>query len=185
MLRVRPAGAGVIELATPPMWSPAVPIEEEHMPSDDYRNDIRDCEGRVPKLCGADVELGNFVLGRYREDGTGLEASRALLREIDGVPNLRRSNSTTSGYAGGYGQTYDPQDWGRKFLSSNAGCAYIDLNHLEICLPEVVSAFEHVAAWHAMLRLTRRALFAANERLPPGQRIQVLVNNSDGQSNSY
>mgnify|MGYP000615072306 CR=1 FL=1 len=53
---------------------------------------------------------------------------------------------------------YNPQDWGRKFLATNGGCIYIDSNHLEICLPEVRRALEHVAAWHAMLRIARAAL---------------------------
>src|SRR6185312_4896745 len=39
-----------------------------------------------PKLCGADIELGNFVLGVQSNRGTGFEASRLLLREIDGLP---------------------------------------------------------------------------------------------------
>ena len=40
---------------------------------------------RLPKLCGADVELGNFIEGVQRAGGSGSEASRALLREIDGI----------------------------------------------------------------------------------------------------
>lgn len=149
---------------------------------------------RLPKLCGADIELGNFILGLDQRGGTGHEASRALLREIDGLP---RTPSYPYSYGGGFfgssagyspgssGYGYNPQDWGRKYLSTNGGCAYIDLNHLELCLPEVISVYDHVAAWHAMLRIVRQALMDANEKLPPGQKIQVLVNNSDGQGNSY
>ncbi len=151
---------------------------------------------RLPKLCGADIELGNFITGLHREGGTGYEASRALLREIDGLPRARyyqygfsygygSSYSSGGGYDGyGWG-SYSPQDWGRKFLPSNGGCVYIDLDHLELCVPEVMSAFDHVAASHAMLQIARAALEAANERLPAGQKIRVHVNNSDGQSNSY
>jgi proteasome accessory factor A len=123
----------------------------------------------VPKLCGADVELGNFILGRKDTAATGAEASRALLREIDAPLGAGR----------------DPQDWGRKFLATNGGCFYVDLDHLEVCLPEVLSAYDHVAAWHAMLRIARRALDAANARLPAGERIHVLVNNSDGLGHGY
>jgi proteasome accessory factor A len=137
--------------------------------------DGRSRADRVPKLCGADIELGNFVLGLETGSRTGREASRALLREIE-APPVDRS---------GRGLTYDPQDWGRKFLATNGGCFYIDLDHLECCLPEVTSAYDHVAAWHAMLRTARRALAAANAKLPAGQRIVVLVNNSDGHGNSY
>jgi proteasome accessory factor A len=146
---------------------------------------------RLPKLCGADVELGNFVLGLERPGGTGPEASRALLAEIDGVPDARRHSCQYSLATGGgapFGARVvagNPQDWGRKYLLSNGGCAYIDLDHLELCIPEVLGAHDHVAAWHAMLRVAREALAAANARLPPGLRIQALVNNSDGRSNSY
>jgi hypothetical protein len=164
---------------------------------------------RVPKLCGADVELGNFILGGQKEGDTGFEASRILLRHIDGLPLRAGSNGYGFGFpvqnqdgraeypvcgfpswysipAGGtVCAPYNPQDWGRKFLPANGGCAYIDLDHLEICLPEIISAWDYVAAWHAMLNITRRAFHEANRSLAPNGRIQVLVNNSDGNSNSY
>ncbi len=141
------------------------------------RSDLEECG--VPKIVGADFELGNFILGAESRDGTGPEASRALLREIDGV------------HAGGavwgvYGSRWSqPQDQGRKFLSTNGGCAYIDLDHLELCIPEVRSAFDHAAASAAMLRIAREAQLRASARLPEGQSLRVLVNNSDGLSNSY
>ncbi|HXF39676.1 MAG TPA: proteasome accessory factor PafA2 family protein [Blastocatellia bacterium] len=163
-----------------------------------------------PKLCGADIELGNFVLGVQTNRGTGFEASRLLLREIDGLPraNTFRGESCNcaactkerealesagslknkSGGSKGNGSrqvTVNPQDWGRKYLPSNGGCAYIDLDHLELCIPEVISAWDHVACWHAMLRIARTAMVNANEKLPAGRQIQVLVNNSDGRGNSY
>lgn len=180
---------------------------------------------RVPKLCGADVELGNFILGLDLPGGTAFEASRALLAQIDGLPlahwyeapgyaslglaresylpfNGRYSWPQLDGHApltdvragclepgpgDGLAQPdgFDPQDWGRKFLASNGGCVYIDLNHLEVCLPEVCSAYDHVACWHAMLRIARKARDAADLRMPRGTKLQVLVNNSDGNGNSY
>jgi len=156
----------------------------------------------VDKLVGADFELGNFIQGLGRRGGTGDEASEALLREIEGVPASRsnvvalpaaaqgagRSYLGYTGYAGyvGYaGWSGNVQDHGRKFLATNGGCAYIDLSHLEMCIPEVRSAFDHAAASMAMLRVARGAQVAANAHLPAGQQIQVLVNNSDGRSNSY
>jgi proteasome accessory factor A len=154
----------------------------------------------IPKLVGADFELGNFILGLETRNGTGAEASRALLREVDGVLAAQSSYSGYGGYGGTYtygygygyssagwssGSTYNAQDRGRKFLATNGGCAYIDLDHLELCIPEVLSAFDHAAATAAMLRLAHSAQLRANEALPLGQTIQVLVNNSDGRSNSY
>jgi hypothetical protein len=166
---------------------------------------------RLPLLCGADIELGNFVLGLNRLNGTGDVASQALLREIEGLPLRERfrpmecdcsicreesSQKNTNGETRGKGTfkgvgsklgfgSFNPQDWGRKFLPVNGGCAYIDLDHLELCLPEVLSAYDHVACWHAMLRIARAAMIKANEKLPDGKKIQVLVNNTDGRGNSY
>jgi len=168
-------------------------------------NNWQSASNQLPKLCGADIELGNFILGVERQFGTGYEASRALLREIEGLPRIerfrgepcdcaacaasRRSGASASTrnrrWSGGIVQTVNLQDWGRKYLPANGGCAYIDLDHLELCVPEVLSARDHVAAWHAMLRIARGALQAANEKLTGGQKICVLVNNSDGEGNSY
>jgi proteasome accessory factor A len=159
----------------------------------------------LPKLCGADIELGNFVLGMESKHGTGFEASRLLLAEIDGLPRAdkfrgepcdceacRRARDSSNtrrkswqGNGSSQKSVVNPQDWGRKYLASNGGCVYIDLDHLELCLPEVLSAFDHVACWHAMLRIARAGLNAANEKLPDRKRIQVLVNNTDGQGHSY
>jgi proteasome accessory factor A len=156
----------------------------------------------LPRLCGADIELGNFIVGDVRAGGTGYEASRALLAEIDGLPQPRAgylnnwwsASPASSGYgcssqSGGSAYTnaysYDLQDVSRRYLLSNGGCAYIDLDHVELCLPEVIDAFDHVAAWHGMLQITRDALHRANQSRPLNSRIQVLVNNSDGQGNSY
>ncbi len=130
----------------------------------------------VPKLCGADVELGNYVVGSAHP-GSGREAARVLLEAF-------------SASAGGVGQVPAApewgaaQDWGRHYLGSNGGAAYIDLDHLELCLPEVRSAFDYVAAWHAMLRLAQTALQRANAARPD-RPVRALVNNRDGHGNSY
>ena len=151
-------------------------------------NDDRESTPCVPKLCGADIELGNFILGPQHSDATCGLAARAVLREIPtsyDAPEGCCANGSPLVVRRGDAKGFDPQDWGRRYLSSNGGCAYIDLDHLELCLPEVISAYDHVATWHAMLRIARDALDAANAQLPPGHTIQVLVNNSDGQSHAY
>lgn len=132
----------------------------------------------VPPLCGADYELGNFISGATGE--TAYRASRALLAEVDGY------GSFGGIVTGGWNQTADAtsMDWGRKFLR-NGGCAYVDLNHLEICIPEVRSARDHVAAVRAMYRLAQQAADSLNLKLPEGERVHLLANNSDGQGNSY
>jgi len=180
--------------------------------------------GALPKLCGADIELGNFIEGIDREGGTGYEAARAVLAEIRGLPvngNPAHTNGYTdrvsdasraggdswpgrgvswaspyydtgrggraTAYASASGPNYDPMDGGRRFLASNGGSAYIDLGHIELCTPETVSAFDHVAAWHAMLRIAGKALGEANQGRAPDQQVRILVNNSDGigVGNSY
>ena len=118
-------------------------------------------KGHVPKLIGADVELCNTILGIQEPGEGGAEASRALLREIDGHPSSSSSGSAFHRPWFSTGQSvFNPQDFGRKYQSSNGGCFYIDLNHLEFCPPEVISAYDHVAAYHAMLRRVRMALEA-------------------------
>ena len=78
---------------------------------------------RLPKLCGADIELGNFISGDEAGGGTGARASRLLLRQVHGFPTGARQD---------YSVTYEDQDWGRKYLKENGGCIYIDLDHLEL-----------------------------------------------------
>jgi hypothetical protein len=174
---------------------------------------------RLPKVVGYDGEVGNYISGLELRDGTGSEASKALIREVAGVTGLstrhfencpchrcerhrrerQRRESPYGAGVGGWGslttwpslgnlgekKNDDPQDHDRRYLAENGGCIYIDLNHVEVCLPETRSVYDHVACWHASLRILRRALDAANSRLPDGQKIHVLINNSDGSGNSY
>ena len=167
----------------------------------------------VPKLNGFDIELGNYVDGLDLPGGTGREASLALWQQFDGVCASTRWASSYSqqswhssygaqdnpgwgdgDWSGGYDnygnyEKAEPPahstDWGRKWLPSNGACCYIDLNHLEICGAEVLSARDHVAMRHAMLLRARQARALANASLPKGRRIEVLANNSDGMGNSY
>jgi hypothetical protein len=135
---------------------------------------------RVPKVLGADVELGNFIEGLDRPQGTGAMAARRLLREIDGVPAQAATTAERRSVSAS-----DPQDWGRRFLPSNGGCVYIDLDHLELAQPETLSAFDFVAYARAMLAVARGALVRANAHVPAGCRVVALANNSDGLDHSY
>jgi len=145
----------------------------------------------VPKLCGADIELGNFLLGRDGAEHTDTEAAQLLLRHIPGVPQhrvppRRPMRAADRPYARRFSNTvskgvpsFDPYDWNRKFLASGGG-AYIDQTHAELCLPEVLSATDHTASWHATLGIAQRALKAANSELPADERLCVLADNTDG-----
>lgn len=139
---------------------------------------------RLPKVIGSDVELGNIIVGRSDGGlGTGYHASRALLRAVDGIASGWQNAwyETWSHWAGGSAS----QDWGRKYLASNGGCAYVDLDHFEICTPEVRDARDYVAAWGAMLIITQQAKADADRALPEGQSIFVTVNNSDRNGSSW
>lgn len=140
-----------------------------------------DKENCVPKLIGGDVELGNFLLGENDPcEKSDALASRLLLSEVDGLP-LQTQQELYGWHYGGN----NPQDRGRKYLASNGGCIYIDLNHLELATPEVLSARDYQAVWTAMLRIARQAQAAVNECLEPERKVVVLANNSDRAGNSY
>lgn len=132
----------------------------------------------VPKLCGADIELGNFLTGEETSQHTAAEASRLLLRQIRGFPKNNGGRPEDR-------YVFNPQDIARTYLATNGGCCYIDLDHLEVCLPECLSAHDHLAAWHAMLRIADDAREAANASLGGERKVEVMVNNSDGSGQSY
>jgi proteasome accessory factor A len=158
---------------------------------------------RVAKIVGADVELGNFVEGVETIHGTAAAAARLLLREIDGVPagyEYGSGQSTVPGtgltlYGSGASirshddeearSSSDPQEWGRRFLPTNSGSIYVDLDHLELAQPETSNAFDFVASARAMLTIAQTALRRANDRMPAGRRIVALANCSDGLGHSY
>ena len=151
---------------------------------------------QVPKVIGADVELGNFLVGVESIAGTGAFAARALLDEFAGVPDrastreahpriaiagpVTLADARPSRTLGG-----NPCEWGRTYLPGCAGCVYIDADHLELALPECRDAWSHVAHFHAMLRLVQRAQRAAQAKLPAGVTLEVLANTSDGLGQSY
>lgn len=131
----------------------------------------------VDKILGADVELGNMIECADEAVVPNERAARLLLAQIDGVPGRPAAAGATA--------QPDPQDWGRKFLPSNGGCAYIDLGHLEICMPEVRSARDYVRYHHAGLAMVRAARAAAAARLPGQARLLAMANNSDRQGHSW
>src|SRR5438874_3246028 len=102
--------------------------DEPHGPlPDESGAPVAMSRGAIPtataKVRGSDVELGNFVFGLEREEGTGAMASRALLREIEGLPwpAPTASGSFIDPAHPSESPKVDPQDWGRKYLPSNGG----------------------------------------------------------------
>jgi Pup amidohydrolase len=135
----------------------------------------------TPKLCGADMELGNFILGTGDDQRTGAAAAQTLVREFDGCTACAASSVAASESPPGGASS---RDWARIYLR-NGGCAYIDSDHLELATAETQDAFDQTACVYAMFRLTQQALARANAKQPAGRTVHALANNSDGCGHSY
>lgn len=163
--------------------NPVIPATvSPHLPESVAGNDVPP----AVTVCGADVELANFVVGLDDDRDTALYAAKRTLRCVDGIRPARIAAAWRQ--AGGWHDSLrddDVAEHTRVWLPSNGGCIYIDMSHVELCLPEVASAFDHVAAWHAMLRIARNAAARASLDLPDGQTIELVANNSDGRSRSW
>lgn len=145
----------------------------------------------APTVCGADVELANFILAGDDEGGAddedrSVEAALRVLVQVDGVrPRRFARRSLGADVRATSRSDMAAAERTRVWLPANGGCIYIDMGHVELCLPEVASAYDHCAAWHAMLRIARAAAERASEALTRGETIELIANNSDGRSNSY
>jgi proteasome accessory factor A len=119
----------------------------------------------VAKVLGADFEFSNALIGKHPR--AAHEAAALLLSEIVGYP--RRGQGGTA------------IEYGRRFLDTCGSSWYIDSDHLEANLPEHTSAFDHPKILHgAGFVQARQAWRAAEARLPPGTRLNLLANCSDG-----
>jgi hypothetical protein len=115
------------------------------------------------KLLGLDFELSNAIKGQGQVE----LAAKMLLQEIAGYPQRSVLGGT-------------PIEYGRRYLASTGGSAYIDSSHLELNLPEHTDAADHPVILHASLRLARKAQLAAEQR--HGVQIYLIANCSDGQT---
>lgn len=121
----------------------------------------------IPKILGADIELGNSLTGHGN-----WEAARRVLAQSLAIPAFRGAAPRGAGYA-------NSTESGRHFLA-NGGCLYIDLSHLEMCVGETLSARAHAAAFHAMLRIVRSCVRRARKALSEGEDLFVNAHVSDG-----
>ena len=140
----------------------------------------------IPAVTGADVEFGNVIIDEAGPSGpySDAEASGLLLNECPGVP-AQKYLSTAHCLAGPDSNAYNPRDTGRKFDPRTSASFYIDLNKLEVCLPETVSVLHHISSHRAVLNIVQKALGAANRKLPAHKKIKVFANNSDGLGASF
>ena len=116
-----------------------------------------------PICLGADIEHAQHIEGVPHSN---VAAVRLMLAAIGGASSTWQTNIQT--------------DSGRRWPGPY--CAYNDLSHIEICLPIVTSAREHVACAQAATTMVRRALSNLNaDRAERGlPRVLVHANNSDG-----
>jgi proteasome accessory factor A len=143
-------------------------------------------KSRWPRIGGADIELANFMTGVDLAQ-SNMAAAKAIIAEFEGIssPAVKNFSTVSSLSYDSDGResdqtAFNPQDWSRKWSSANGSCCYIDMSHVELALPEIASAKQFVTHWHAMLLLAMRARASANQRLPDGNRIELVANNSDG-----
>lgn len=143
-----------------------------------------------PQTGGADIELANFMTG-IDPALSNMSAAKAILAQFDGV-STNDDKYASAAPAPSYDSdgveserpAHNPQDWCRKWSSVNGSCCYIDMSHVELALPEIASAKQFVAYWHAMLLSAMRARESANQHLPAGRHIELIANNSDGHGTS-
>ncbi|MBL8829230.1 MAG: proteasome accessory factor PafA2 family protein [Planctomycetaceae bacterium] len=119
----------------------------------------------VTKVIGVDFELSNSMVTDGVPDGSPDIAAELLLNEIRGYPLKQSIRGPMT-------------ERGRRFLR-NGGCAYIDLNHLELCTPCHGRAAEHPLYIHTALRIARKAQIAAQAKLKQ-TKLMVIANSSDG-----
>ncbi len=163
----------------------------------------------MPMITGADIEFGNSIIGDGigHSGVTSWDASARLLAEAPGKrsgPNgLSVHPSTVSGgwswNQGGGGQSgaswnacemdeeedcssppYAAQmfrDYGRSWYVYSLYC---DMGHIEGCLPETISCFDHVAALHGLYNIVADMRTQAIKKLPRGRDLFVTINNTDG-----
>ena len=141
----------------------------------------------VAPVLGGDDEFANFILGLRDPKGTGRFAAPLLLQELKGIKHYYTAPKVISypNYDRWTQVVENVQDRGRKFLPATGGCGYVDLDHIELPLPEQASAYGFVAATHASIRILQEAQSAANAKLREGLRLQVLATNSDGKNHAF
>lgn len=162
----------------------------------------------IPKATGADIEFGNSIIGA-RAGLTGITSWDACNRMLAEAPGWRSSFSTgfypaaSSGFDWGryglglssvYGGETDHhddeeactrpvyaatmfRDYGRCWSQI---CLYLDMGHIEGCLPITRSCYDHVAALNGLYNVIAQMRRQAVGKLPEGQDLFVTINNTDG-----
>ncbi len=143
----------------------------------------------VPKVCGIETEFGIQHLGG---DGNPVASSSLLVNAY--VGGLARAGwdfedeqpgNDARGFAREGALPPEVETHLVNAVLTNGARYYVDHAHPEYSTPECPDALELVRYDRAGEEILRRSMRAAAQVLPPGQRIVVYKNNSDGKGNSY
>ena len=145
----------------------------------------------IPKVLGTETEYG--ISGVGRSDFNPVLTSSLLISTYAGsLRRIRWDYEQESPLRDARGfepvQVREPaeEDLGlANVILPNGARYYVDHAHPEYSTPECVSARELVIHDKAGERILERSLEELQVVLPPGQRISIYKNNSDGKGNSY
>ncbi len=143
----------------------------------------------LPKVCGTETEYGIAHIGG---DGNPVASSSLLVNAY--VTDLARAGwdfedespgNDARGFAREGALAPEIETHLVNVVLTNGARYYVDHAHPELSTPECLHAGELVRFDRAGEEVLRRSAAAANRVLPPGQKIVVYKNNSDGKGNSY
>ncbi len=145
----------------------------------------------IPKVVGTETEYGISAVGQA--DFNPVLSSSLLISTYAGtLRRIRWDYEQESPLRDARGfepvQVREPseEDLGlANVILPNGARYYVDHAHPEYSTPECASPRELVAHDRAGERILERSLEELHRILPPGQRIAIYKNNSDGKGNSY
>jgi Pup amidohydrolase len=145
----------------------------------------------IPKVMGIETEYG--ISGPGTSDFNPVLASSLLINSYAG--NLRRIRwdyeqesplRDARGFEPVQERESNDEDLGlANVILPNGARYYVDHAHPEYSTPECASARDLVIHDKAGERILEKSLELAQEVLPPGERMAVYKNNTDGKGNSY
>jgi Pup amidohydrolase len=146
--------------------------------------------GPGPRVLGTETEFGISV--RTQPDFNAVLASSLVINSYAGLASRIQwsyEEETPGRDARGFG--YEPAPTGEfdsglvNVVLGNGARFYVDHAHPEYSTPECVDAREAALHDKAGEIVLERAAAAASETMPPGMRVLIHKNNSDGKGNSY
>jgi proteasome accessory factor PafA2 len=145
----------------------------------------------IPKVVGTETEYGIAAVGSP-DFNPVLSSSLLISRYAGSLRRIRWDYEQESplrdarGFEPVQAREQSDEDLGlANVILPNGARYYVDHAHPEYSTPECASARELVIHDKAGERVLERSLEELHRALPPGHRIAVYKNNSDGKGNSY